>query len=128
MPTIRSILSALITLLTATALQAGDTAKNCGCPCCEGEEVCCCNDEPEAKAEITHPLKGIIVNLLPERSALLVKHEAIPGYMRAMTMLFQVNAATLATVKQGQVITATLVKRDDTFWLENIQPAEAPKP
>jgi len=33
-----------------------------------------------------HPIKGVIVDVRTDRQALPVKHEAIPGVMRAMTM------------------------------------------
>jgi hypothetical protein len=36
-----------------------------------------------------HPLRGVITAVHAERSALMVKHEQIPGVMRAMTMLFR---------------------------------------
>jgi Cu/Ag efflux protein CusF len=68
-----------------------------------------------------HPLKGVIVDILPARSALLVKHEEIPGYMKAMTMLLKVDVATLQSAAKGQAITATLVKRADGFWLEDVK-------
>jgi Cu/Ag efflux protein CusF len=53
----------------------------------------------------------------------MVKHEAIPGYMPAMTMLFKVDAATLQAAAKGQAITGTLVERDGEFWLEDVKPA-----
>ncbi|PTY06134.1 copper-binding protein [Opitutaceae bacterium EW11] len=76
----------------------------------------------EKAAAARHPLKGVIVDVLPDRSALKVKHEAIPGYMVAMTMAFKVDAATLKAAAKGQAITATLVERDDGLWLEDVQP------
>ena len=63
--------------------------------------------------------------ILPEKSALLVKHEDIPGVMRAMTMLLKVDAATLAAAKKDQAIAATLVRKDDGWWLENVRPVVA---
>ncbi len=74
-----------------------------------------------------HPLKGVIVDIVAEKKALLVKHEEIPGVMRAMTMLLKVDAPTLASAQKGQVITATLLKKSDGWWLENITPL-APTP
>lgn len=73
-----------------------------------------------------HPLRGVVVATLPEKSALLVKHEEIPGVMRAMTMLLKVDESTLASARKDQTITATLVKKADGWWLENVKPAEAP--
>ncbi|HWL16107.1 MAG TPA: copper-binding protein [Opitutus sp.] len=121
-----SLISALS--LLPLALVAGENAKNCGCDCCKGKDVCCCHAADAAAATADkaerHPLKGVIVDVRPAQFALLVKHEDIPGVMRAMTMLFKVDAATLADAKKGQAITGQLVQRDDEFWLEDVKPAK----
>lgn len=70
-----------------------------------------------------HPLKGVIVDVLADKQALLVKHEAIPGVMRAMTMQLKTDAETLQTVKKGQAITALLVRKADGWWIESVKPA-----
>ena len=121
--------------LAALAADKSSSEKNCGCSCCTGKDVCCCFVEEAAAADKStpspdseksdtavarHPLRGTIVAVRPDDSALLVKHEEIPGYMRAMTMLFKVDPALLPTLKKGDAITATLVQRDDGFHLENI--------
>lgn len=69
-----------------------------------------------------HPLRGVIVDVRPGDSALLVKHEDIPGVMPAMTMLFKVDDATLRAATKGQAITATLVEKPDGFWLQDVKP------
>ena len=68
-----------------------------------------------------HPLKGVIVGVYAEKKALLVKHEAIPGVMRAMTMLLQTDDATLRTAKEGQAISALLVRKDNGWWIESVK-------
>lgn len=83
-------------------------------------------DPQPAPAPVGHPLKGVILDILADRSSLLVKHEEIPGVMKAMTMLLKVDAPTLAAAKKGQAITATLVKKPDGWWLEAVTPAPAP--
>lgn len=129
---LRVLLPTLFAFLLPAALSAA-TAKNCGCACCKGKEVCCCHagdaaDKPAADKpmadkpaadEKRYPLKGVVTDLYADRSALMVKHEEIPGYMRAMTMLFKVDAATLAAAKKGDAITGTLIKRGKEFWLED---------
>lgn len=130
MKTIVRTLVALLVLLPA-ALQAHHKAdnpsSNCGCACCQGKATCCCREETtttdsakpdEAKR---YPLKGVIVDLLADQSALLVKHEEIPGYMTAMTMMFKVDAATLKAAAKGQAITGFLVERNDEVWLEAVK-------
>ena len=72
-------------------------------------------------APARHPLRGVVVEVLADKSALLVKHEAIPGVMRAMTMLLKVDPAALNAVKNDSRITGLLVKRADGWWLEAVQ-------
>ena len=73
-----------------------------------------------------HPLRGVITNVFHDKSAMMVKHEEIPGVMRAMTMMFHVDAATLKAFKTGDAITA-LMSRQGTIWkLEDVK--AAPKP
>lgn len=74
------------------------------------------------KAPARHPLKGVIVDVYPERKALLVKHEEIPGVMRAMTMLLKAGEEDLKAGKKGLSITGYLVRRDDGWWIEQVQP------
>lgn len=76
-----------------------------------------------AKAPARHPLKGVVLDIRADRSALIVKHEEIPGVMRAMTMLLKVDAATLAAARKDQAITGLLVRKPDGWWLEEVKPA-----
>jgi Cu/Ag efflux protein CusF len=120
------LLSTLLVLSPAFAA----TAKNCGCGCCTGKEVCCCSTEVAANkpAETVkrHPLRGVITAVHNDRSALMVKHEEIPGVMRAMTMLFKVDEATLKAAKKGQAITAMMSRQGDEWWLHDVKFVEAP--
>lgn len=72
-----------------------------------------------------HALRGVIKDLIPNREALLVAHEEIPGVMSAMTMMFQVDPRVLSLVKPGQTILARMERRDDDkWWLFNIRLTE----
>ncbi len=77
-----------------------------------------------AQAEKRHPLRGVITSVQADRSAIMVKHEAIPGVMRAMTMFFRVDAATLKSAKQGQTITALMYRQADEWWLHDVKVVE----
>lgn len=80
-----------------------------------------------APAAQRHPLRGVITAVLPAQSAFMIKHEVIPGVMRAMTMMFKVDDATLKAFKTGDAITG-LMSRQDRYWiLEEVKPA-APQP
>jgi Cu/Ag efflux protein CusF len=129
---LRSLLALLALVPAALAAQdkPADKSKNCGCACCKGKEVCCCHaaqasSEKAADAK-RYPLKGVIRDILADQSALLVKHEDIPGFMPAMTMSFKVDAATLKAVAKDQRLTATLVQRGEEFWLEDVKPITTP--
>jgi Cu/Ag efflux protein CusF len=78
-------------------------------------------------APAMHPLCGVVVGLLPDKTALLVKHEEIPGVMRAMTMMFKVEPAVLEQVKQGDGIKALMSRRPDGWWLTQVEVTESTK-
>jgi Cu/Ag efflux protein CusF len=70
----------------------------------------------EKPAPRKHPLKGIVTDLLPADSALMVKHEEIPGVMKAMTMMLTVDPAVLSRVKKNDAITALLYRDAEGIW------------
>lgn len=72
-----------------------------------------------------HPLRGVITAVDAEKSALRVKHEAIPGVMGAMTMQFKVDATALKSFKAGDAITALMSRQGNAWVLEEIKPAAA---
>ncbi len=74
-----------------------------------------------APAPKAHPVKGVVVSLLPEKTALLVKHEEVPGVMRAMTMMFKVEPAVLERVKPGDALAARMSRRADGWWLHAVE-------
>jgi Cu/Ag efflux protein CusF len=111
-PSLSASAIGLLLLASTVSVHAGET-----CPTCLA---------PAQPASAGHPLRGIIVDVLPARQALLVHHEEIPGVMREMTMLLKVDAPTLAAAKKGAAITATLLRKTDGWWLENVAPVPAP--
>ena len=122
--------SRILILLSAITPLLAATARNCGCECCKGKEVCCCVSETAAAKpaqEIKrHPLRGVITAVYPDRSSLMVKHEEIPGVMRAMTMLFKVEPATLKSAEKGQTITGMMSRQGDEWWLHDVKAIAAP--
>lgn len=68
-----------------------------------------------------HPLRGVITGIMADRSALLVKHEEIPGVMRAMTMMFKVDPATLKAAKEGQALTGLMSRQGNEWVLEEVK-------
>jgi protein SCO1/2 len=81
-------------------------------------------------------VKGQVLSLHPEELKVRIKHEAIPGYMDAMTMPFHVQDTNeLAGLIPGEEVTFKLIVTEDDAWIEaiaktgvaeNILPAGAP--
>jgi Cu/Ag efflux protein CusF len=96
------LLLALASLSLALALRAQDHAAPAAA---------------EKSAPQFHPLKGVVMDIVAEKTALVVKHEDVPGVMRAMTMMFRVDAETLARVKKGDAITAQMGRDENNHWI-----------
>jgi protein SCO1 len=74
-----------------------------------------------AGVEKPYPFKGIVVSVDRAREKVTVKHEAVPGYMDAMTMPFAVaEPKILEDLKPGDVIEAKLLVGDRSSRLEGI--------
>ncbi len=70
----------------------------------------------------TYSVRGVVQAIPPDHQHATIKHEAIPGYMAAMTMDFSVkDTNALAHIVPGDEITFTLVVSADDDWIENIQ-------
>lgn len=98
--------------------------------------VAACSSAPD---QHSFTLQGQVQSLEPERKSVVVKHEAIKGFMPAMTMPYEVrDDKLLADLKPGDLINATLVVISNGAYLSEIKkvgqaplekpPAEAPAP
>jgi protein SCO1/2 len=81
---------------------------------------------------VTFPLRGEVLGIDTANLTITVAHQAIPNYMRAMTMPFKVHdARLLMPVAIGDSIQATLAVSHTESWLEQIALAvkgETPAP
>ena len=109
------VLPAILTFATATVFLAAEKTAGVPPPTQKSDE-----------AAKRHPLRGVVTGVYTEKSALLIKHDAIPGVMRAMTMLFRVDAATLKAARNGQTITGMLSREGDEWWLHDAKLSDAP--
>jgi protein SCO1 len=79
---------------------------------------------------VTFPLRGEVVRIDTAKLTLTVAHQAIPNYMKAMTMPFRVRDRNLLRpLAVGDSIQATLAVSRTESWLEQIAvlgKAEAP--
>jgi protein SCO1/2 len=74
---------------------------------------------PEAKR---YPLAGVVTAVDGPRSEITVAHEAVAGFMPAMTMPFRVrdDPKIVALLRPGDRIEAVLVVDGNDAWLENV--------
>ena len=78
-------------------------------------------EKSAATAVKRHPLRGVVTGVLADKSALVVKHEEIPGVMGAMTMMFKVDAATLKAAQEGRALTGLMSRQDGAWVLEEVK-------
>lgn len=69
-----------------------------------------------------HPAKGVIMEVTPAEKKVTIKHEAIRGYMQAMTMPFDVKDTNeLNGLTPGDVVSFRIVVQGDEGWIDQIQ-------
>jgi len=89
--------------------------------------ISCHNQRPLPQQRFD--LRGKVVAVDTSAGTVTVAHQAILGYMSAMTMSFVVKDRwAFEVLKPGQSITATLVIEGDHSWLEGLVVTEQGKP
>jgi Cu/Ag efflux protein CusF len=69
-----------------------------------------------------YQLKGEVISIHQPDHEVVVKHEAVAGFMAAMTMPYAIkNYAELAQLSKGDSISADVVVQNGDFWLENVR-------
>ena len=72
--------------------------------------------------EKTYVLKGKIVGRDAGDNTLSVDHEAVPGYMEAMTMEYPVRGELVTTLpSNATAIEATLHVHGTSYWLTQVK-------
>jgi protein SCO1/2 len=73
--------------------------------------------------------KGIIKELEPDGKTVVIRHEAIPGYMQAMTMPFEVRDTNLLHgLKPGDAISFKLAVTPTEGWISALTKLDSPTP
>ena len=87
--------------------------------CRKGDEA---SEEASAAAK-RYPFHGVIRKVDHGGKDVTVDHDAVPGFMGAMTMVFPARGpdAVLAALQPGDEIRAELVVDDVRYWLEGIR-------
>ena len=96
---------------------------------CAGAAAC----HHEAKPQARHyQLRGTVISVDSAEKQIVVDHEAIPGFMAAMTMPYTVkDDAALQQLTAGDRITARVVVTASGMWLDSIviqKSNEPPRP
>lgn len=77
---------------------------------------------PPPERVSTYEVRGVLRKSIPGSTKAVIAHEAIPGYMEAMTMEFTVgDAAGLSGLQMGDAISFRLNVTDDRSWIDRVQ-------
>lgn len=77
---------------------------------------------PPAANPRIYPAKGVVVELKPSEKSVGIKHEAVPGYMGAMTMLFEVKDMNeLNGLEVGDPVAFRMIVTDTNGWIDQIR-------
>src|ERR1051325_2378488 len=70
----------------------------------------------------TFQVKGVVIAVRPAKKKVEIKHEAIPGYMSAMTMPFDVKDTNkLAGLEAGDPVSFRLNVTDTYGWIDQLR-------
>jgi protein SCO1/2 len=123
---IRTRVSRLLSMLVA-GLCVGLMA--CSSPPKQSEAQTPASAPPQQTQAQRFDLKGKVVSIDKAGKRLTVDHEAIPGFMGAMTMAYPVkDERLLDNLAPGDPVTAKVVSTGSEFWLENVATANQATP
>jgi protein SCO1 len=84
------------------------------------------NSQPAAKMQV-FDVKGVIQELEPDGKTAVIRHEAISGYMEAMTMPFEVRDTNLLRgLKAGDAISFKLAVTPTEGWIAALTKLDSP--
>jgi protein SCO1/2 len=74
------------------------------------------------KNQKSYDVKGVVVQVKPQEKQVEIKHEAIPGYMAAMTMSFDVKDTNeLAGLLPGDAVSFRMTVTEKDGWIDQIR-------
>src|SRR6266511_4011189 len=91
--------------------------------------IACSDSEKKPKplseaGEKLYTLRGNVVGLSADDNTLRIDHEAIPGFMDAMTMDYSVRGAKVTELPRiGARVEAKLHVTDNGYWLTDVKKA-----
>ncbi len=67
-------------------------------------------------------VKGLVLEVKPQEKSVKIKHEEVPGYMKAMTMDFDVKDTNeLAGIEPGDPVSFRMIVTDTYGWIDQIR-------
>lgn len=63
-----------------------------------------------------YPLRGVVTRVLADKKLVLIRHEEIPGFMKAMTMAFHVADEIYPHLTPGTEVVATMRPKQADGW------------
>ena len=67
-------------------------------------------------------VKGLVLEIKPQEKSVKIKHEDIPGYMKSMTMDFDVKDTNeLAGIEPGDPVSFRVIVTDTYGWIDQIR-------
>jgi protein SCO1/2 len=111
------IREAILVLMTAALAAAGFACRQNAVPAPPGAAA--------PTNQHIYQVKGVIREIMPERRKLKIEHEAIPGYMEKMTMIFDVkDGKELAGLQPNEAVSFRMIVTDDDGWIDQIRKTE----
>jgi len=81
---------------------------------------------PKRERVSTYEVRGVLRKLIPGAGKAVIAHEAIPGYMEAMTMEFTAgDAGELAAVQTGDALAFRLNVTEERSWIDRVRKIDA---
>jgi protein SCO1/2 len=81
---------------------------------------------PTPERVSTYEVRGVLRKLIPGAGKAVIAHEAITGYMEAMTMEFTAgDAGELAGVQPGDALAFRLNVTDERSWIDRVRKIDA---
>lgn len=70
----------------------------------------------------TYQVKGVIEEITPDRKQARIAHENIPGYMEAMTMMFDVkDPKELAGLRPNDEVSFRMIVTENDGWIDHVK-------
>lgn len=72
-------------------------------------------------AEPGHAFRGVVTRVLEDRRLVMIKHEEIPGFMKAMTMAFSVPDAVWPLLQPEVALTARMHRQERGWRIDGVK-------